>query len=324
MNTRRNFLRNTAALAAGSLLTKGLDAQSLFSGAPAMNRFGVGLFTVPKMLNDDFAGTLKMIAGIGYKEVEFFGPYSFSTQADIEGWKAAGKSLGFSGSGFFGNSITDVKKILADNGLTAPSMHTSLPTLKEKMGELADAANAIGAKYLVLPSAQTPADLNGYKRQADEYNAIGAAAAKHGLRFAYHNHGNGLKAIGGKIPMELVIESTDPKTVFFQMDLFWTVAGGIDPVQFLKKYSGRYVSLHIKDMSKDVRFSGDGGDMGQWMALFPHLTDAGSGVLPLKAMLAQAQQSGVQHFFVERDLAPDAKQALTNAYRFLNGLQVSA
>lgn len=324
MQSRRNFLRNTAALSAGTLLATRLGAQSLLAVNAPANRFGVGLFTVPKLLNDDFAGTLQMIAGIGYKEVELFGPYPFSTQADLEGWKAAGKALGFSGSGFFGNSIGDVKRILADNGLSVPSMHTSLPTLTEKMGELADAANKLGARYLVLPSAQTPADLDGYKRQADAYNAIGAAAAKHGLRFAYHNHGNGLKAINGIIPMELVIDRTDPGTVFFQMDLFWTVAGGIDPVQFLNKYKGRYVSLHVKDMSKDVRFSGDGGDMGQWMALFPYLTDAGSGVLPLKEILATARQVGVEHYFVERDLAPDAKLALTNAYQFLSGLQLKA
>lgn len=324
MNTRRNFLRNTAALAAGSLLAQGLTAQSLFGNNAVTHRLGVGLFTVPKLLSEDFAGTLKMIAGIGYKEVELFGPYPFSTPADLEGWKAAGKALGFSGSGFFGNSISDVKKILAQNGLTVPSMHTSLPTLKEKMGPLADAANTLGARYLVLPAAQTPANLDGYKRQADEYNAIGAAAAKHGLRFAYHNHGNGLKAIDGTIPMELIIASTDPQTVFFQMDLFWTVAGGINPELFLQKHKGRYVSLHIKDMSMDVRFSGDGGDMSQWMALFPYLTDAGSGVLPLKNILAVAQEVGVAHYFVECDLAPDARLALTNAYQFLSSLQRSA
>ncbi len=324
MINRRNFLINTGLAAMGGLLANDLSAQSLFAGAAPMNRLGVGLFTVPKLLNEDFAGTLKMLSRIGYKEVEFFGPYSFSTKADIEGWKGAAAALGFDGSGFFGHSIEDVKKILADNGLTAPSMHTSLNTLKENMNELAAAANAIGAKYLVLPSAATPPNLDGYKKQADEYNAIGAAAAKHGLHFAYHNHGNGLKEMNGKIPMELILESTDPKTVFFQMDLFWTVAGGIDPVAFFKKYPGRYRLLHIKDMSKDVRFSGDGGDMQQWMALFPYLTDAGSGVLTLKAILAQAQQSGVEHYFVERDLAPNAEDALKKAYAFLHGLQAKA
>lgn len=321
---RKHFILNTGALAMGSLFMQCLHAQSLSSHAAPMNRIGVGLFTVPKLLDKDFAGTLKMLAQIGYKEVEFFGPYTFSTQADIEGWKGAASALGFSGSGFFGHSIKEVKKILADNGLTAPSVHTSLDTLKVKMGQLAEAANALGAKYLVLPSAPTPPNLDGYKRQADEYNAIGAAAASHGLRFAYHNHGNGLKELNGKIPLELILESTDPQTVFFQMDLFWTVAGGIDPVAFLKKYPGRYRLLHIKDMSKDVRFSGDGGDMQQWLELFPYLTDAGSGVMDLKAILAQAQQSGVEHYFVERDLAPDAKQALENAYRFLSGLQLKA
>ena len=320
MNTRRNFLKKSGALAMGSLLLSDLYANSIFNGLPKMNHIGVGLFTLPKLLASDFAGTLKMISEIGYKEVEFFGPYSFSANEEIEGWKKAAPMLGFSGSGFYGKDPKTVKALLDEYGLNAPSMHTGLLTLKQHMDRLADAAHAIGAKYVVLPSAQTPSDLDGYKRQAEEFNQIGASAGKHGLRFAYHNHGNGLKELNGKIPMELILEETDPKLVFFQMDIFWTAAGGIDPASWLAKYPGRYRMLHIKDMSKAVQFSGDGGTQNQWFELFPYATDAGSGVMDLKTILAQSEKIGVEHYFVERDLAPNAKEALEKAFNYLKAI----
>lgn len=320
MTNRRKFLKNSGALAMGSFLVSDLYANALGKINPIVNRFGVGLFTLPKALADDFPGTLALISKIGYKEVEFFGPYSFSAKEEVEGWKQAATMLGFSGSGFYGRSPQEVKKLLDASGLKAPSMHTGLLTLKQHMNELAEAAHAVGATYVVLPSAQTPANLDGYKRQAEEFNAIGAAAAKNGLRFAYHNHGNGLKELEGKIPMELILEQTDPKLVYFQLDIFWTTAGGIDPATWMKKYPGRYRSLHIKDMSKAVRFSGDGGDQQQWFELFPFLTDAGSGVMDMKPILESAHQNGVEHYFVERDLAPNAKEALENAYRYLKAL----
>ena len=87
-----------------------------------------------------------------------------------------------------------------------------------------------------------------------------------------------------------------------EMDLFWTVAGGADPVEFLDAYRGRYRLMHIKDMKQRVRFSGDGGDAAQWIELFPYVTDAGSGVLDLPTILSHAKRSGVEHFLVEQDL----------------------
>src|SRR5690606_6488845 len=96
-------------------------------------------------------------------------------------------SLGFSGSGFFGLTATEVKTILDDNGLSAPSPHTGLFSLKEAMGPLAEAAHVLGSKYVVLPSAATQPDLEGYKAPADEFSAIGAEAFRHGVRFAYHS-----------------------------------------------------------------------------------------------------------------------------------------
>jgi sugar phosphate isomerase/epimerase len=99
----------------------------------------------------------------------------------------------------------------------------------------------LGAKYVVLPSAATHPNLDGYKAQADEFNSIGAEASKRGIRFAYHNHGNGLKAMEGTVPFDLIMERTDPKNVFYQMDIFWMTAGGVDVATYLDRYPGVFV-----------------------------------------------------------------------------------
>ena len=323
MINKRDFLKNCGAFALGSLILQRLPAYSMLPRGHHFDRIGVQLFSIPPILEKDFAGAMKMLSKLGYKEIEFYGPYPFSATEDIERWKAVTPSLGFSGSGYFGLTVQQVKKILDDNGLTSPSMHTGLFTLENRMAEMAEAAQVLGTKYVILPSAQTQSTLDGYKRQADQFNKIGASAAKHGLRFAYHNHGNGLNEMEGRIPMELILEQTDPKLVYMQMDIYWTTAGGIDPVSYLDKYPGRFRLMHIKDMIKQVRFSGDGGDSKQWIELFPYMTDAGSGVLDLKTILSHAQKSGIEHYIVERDLAPNPEEALGKAYQYLAGLKIN-
>jgi sugar phosphate isomerase/epimerase len=268
MFKRRDFLKNSAGLVLGSVLSQYLNARSAFSGSPHLDRIGVQLFSIPKILEKDFSGTMKMVSQIGYKEIEFYGPYPFSAAEDKQRWKAVTPSLGFSGSGYFGLTVKEVKKVLDDNGLTSPSMHTGLSTLRSNMNEMNEAANVLGQKYVVLPSANTEPNLDGYKRLADDFNAIGSQAEKAGLRFAYHNHGNGLKEIEGIIPFDLILERTDPKLVYLQMDIFWMTAGDVDPVAYLDKYPARFRLMHIKDMAKKVRFSGDGGDSKQWIELF--------------------------------------------------------
>ncbi|HMH31523.1 MAG TPA: sugar phosphate isomerase/epimerase [Puia sp.] len=321
MSSRRRFLKNSGAMLITGLLLQKLRAGSSFFTAH-LDKIGLQLFSIPKLLEKDFAGTMKMVAQIGYKEIEFYGPFPFSTAEAKEHWKAIIPSVGFSGSGYFGLTAKEVKKILDDNGLSSPSMHTDLSTLNDKLGEMAEAAHLLGQTYVVLPSYKTEQNLDGYKHLADQFNKIGAHAQQLGLRFAFHNHGNGLKPLEGKIPLDLILEQTDPKTVFLQMDIYWTTAGGVDPVAYLDKYPGRYRLMHLKDMAKQVRFSGDGGDPKQWIELFPYMTDAGSGVLDLKTIIAHGQKSGVEHFILERDIVPNPEVALVKSYQYLAGLDI--
>lgn len=318
MTSRRNFLRQTA----GAFASLPLVAAPNAGKGRGIKNIGVQLFSIPKLVERDFAATMKVLADIGYEEIEFYGPYSFSAEQDKKFWDAITPSLGFSGSGFFGLTVQEVKTILDDNGLSAPSLHTGLYSLKEAMGPLAEAAHVLGSKYVVLPSAATQPNLDGYKAQADEFNAIGEDASRHGVRFAYHNHGNGLKPLDGTVPFELIMKQTDPKNVYFQMDIFWMTAGGVDVAAYLDRYRGRFRLMHVKDMAKDVRFSGDGGDSNQWIELFPHLTNAGSGVLDLPKILSHALKSGVEHFIVERDLAPEPKEDLRKSFAYVKGVRL--
>ena len=321
MHTRRAFLKHASVLSAGfPALAKretGHGAQS-----PLLDRLGVGLFTIPTMVEKDFAGTMKVLASIGYEEIETFGPYPWSDQVAQDRWRLTSQSLAFKGSGYFGLTPAAVRRVLDDHGLTSPSMHTDLDSLRTRLEPMGEAARALGQRYVVLPSipASERQSLDGYRRMADAFNQIGAQAAKLGMRFKYHNHGYGLKPVDGIVPFELLVDRTDPAVVDLQMDLYWVTAGGADPIAYLERYKGRYKSLHVKDMAKPVRFAGDGGDSSQWIALFPFIADAGRGVLDLPAILSAAKRSGVEHFFIERDQTPTPDETLRGSYRYLSSL----
>lgn len=321
MHTRRAFLKQVSVLAGAYPLAareSGRQAQ------PALlDRVGLGLFTVPTLLEKDFAGTMKLLASIGYREIETFGPYPWSARAAQDRWKVTSQSLAFKGSGYFGLTPAAVRRILDDHGLTSPSMHTDLDSLRTRLEPMAEAARALGQRYVVLPAipAGERQGLDGYRRMADEFNRIGGQAAKLGVRFKYHNHGYGLKPVDGVVPFELLVERADPAVVDLQMDVYWVTAGNADPVAYLQRYKGRFKSLHVKDMAKPVRFAGDGGDSSQWIALFPYIADAGRGVLDLPAILAAAKRCGAEHFFVERDQTPTPEETLRGSYTYLASLR---
>lgn len=314
---RRQFIASSA-LTTGALLV----GKEAFPGASLIKNIGIGLFSLPKMLETDFGKGIHMLSEMGYREAEMYGPYPFSVQAAKDRWATITPQLGFSGSGFFGKSAKEVHDVFKKNKIKVPSIHTDLETLRHNMSQLGEAAQTIGFTYVVLPAIppENRKTLDDYKKISEEFNGIGEQAKKAGLRFAYHNHGYGLQPLEGKLPLELILEKTDPGLVFLEMDLYWTVAGGADPIEYLEKYPNRYVMMHVKNMKKKVRFSGDGSDPAQWIELFPFMATADDGVLDLKSILAAAQKSGVKHFFVEQDMVKDPEIALKKSIDYLKSL----
>lgn len=315
---RRHFLQSSAVLGIGSMLPR-----QMFATPPALLKaIGIQLFSLPKVLEKDFRQGIAMLAGMGYREIEMYGPFPFSTQKAKDSWAAVTPALGFSGSGYFGLDVKTVASILKEHKMTAPAIHTDLETLEQNMGKLAEAAHELGHKYAgiaaIPPEMRT--NLDGYKKTAELFNKIGAAAKKEGLKFSYHNHGYGLHEMEGQRPLDLLLANTDPSLVFLEMDIYWMTAGGGDPVGYLQQYKNRYHLMHIKDMSKQARFSGDGGDPSQWIELFPFMTTAGKGVLDLPVILNAAKKSGVKHFFVEQDMVAEPEVALKKSIDFLKSV----
>ena len=322
MINRRNFIKTSVAAAGATMLSSSLLAAA--NRYSVIKNAGLQVWSIAKYLEKDFEGSIQLLSQIGYKELELYGPYPFSTEKDKASWKAVTPLLAFSQSGYFNHTAKEFKEILDRKGLASPCMHVGLDTLRNNLGELADAAHILGQQYAGISAI--PADerhtLDDYKRLADEFNVIGQKAKQLGIQFYYHNHGYGLQELEGKIPFDVILERTDPSLVFLEMDIFWTTAGGADPVKYLDKYPGRYKMMHVKDMRKLVHFSGDGGKPEQWIELFPYITDAGSGVLDLTTIIKHAQQSGVDHFIIEHDLITQPKESLEKGYHFLSTLKV--
>ena len=323
MIDRRNFLKSFTAASCVGLTAACATQQPDRAPSTHLERIGLGLFTIPHRLQQGFAAAMKQVADVGYKEVEFFGPYPFSAPQAHDDWKLIAEALGLSRSGYFGLTAGEARSVLDDNGLSSPSMHIDMETLRSNLGPAAEAAHTLGQRYAGIAAIppQERETLDGYKRVADEFNEIGGRMEKLGLKFLYHNHGYGLVEMDGEIPFKVLLERTDPNLVVLEMDVYWLTAGRADPISYLDEYPDRFRLMHIKDMTELVHFAGDGGDPAQWIELFPHIADAGDGVLDLAGIITRARQAGVEHFYLERDLAPDADQTLEGSFRYLSSLE---
>lgn len=318
MSTRREFLRHSALLPTAALLSAACKTHFTM----ALPTIGIQLFSLPKLLEQDPRKAFQLLADMGYREIELYGPYSFSVQRAKDSWNAVAPRLGFSGSGYFGMEQNEIQQLFQELNLSVPSVHTDYDTLLNHMPVFGEAAQVLGFEYVTLPAIpdERRQNLDGYKQVAEDFNAIGEAAQKEGLKFAYHNHGYGLTEMEGTVPLQLLLDLTDPERVFLEMDIYWTTAGRADPIKLLQQNPGRYRLMHLKDMKPKTYFSGDGGDAGQWMELFPYMTTAGDGELDIPGIVTAAKKSGVAHFFVEQDMVAEPEVALKRSFDYLQGL----
>ncbi|HEX7317286.1 MAG TPA: sugar phosphate isomerase/epimerase [Pyrinomonadaceae bacterium] len=256
---RRHFINRLTLAVAGGL---GLYNPSALAAGRKLSRIGMQLYTVRRELEKDFEGTLKQVAALGYREVEF--------------------------AGYFGHGPGEVKTLLERLKLDAPAAHVPLSGLRGDLKALIDAAHTIGHKYLLvawLPPEER-GTLDNYRRLADLFNETGARIGREGIRFAYHNHDFEFAPIEGKVPYDLLLERTDPRVVKLEMDLYWTVKGGASPVDYFEKHPGRFHLLHVKDMDSTPR---------------RFFADVGRGTIDFKSIFAQSRKAGVRHYFVEND-----------------------
>lgn len=271
---RRKFIKQTAgaasAVAFASLGGNFLASCDFSEEAKKIKKFGLQLYTLREDMPKDAKGVLKQIASFGYKKIESY-----------EGKDGM----------FWGMSNLDFKKYMDDLGMTIVSSHCNMTVDLEK--KAAEAA-AIGMKYLIYPWEGTTKTLEDYKKMPDEFNKFGAICKKNGIRFAFHNHDYSFKTMNGEIPQDVLMKNTDPDSVDFEMDIYWVVTAGHDPIEWLKKYPNRFKLSHVKDRSKTP-----GADNGR------NSVDLGTGSIDFSKVLKVAGKMGMEHFIVEQEFYPN-------------------
>ena len=275
--TRRGFLQTMAGVGVSIACSGALRT----THGARLEKIGLQLYSVRDVLKNDFEGTLARVAEIGYKEVEF--------------------------AGYFNHSPAEVRAILDRHGLIAPSVHAGSIEPEAWKASL-DAAHVIGHEYIVMPwiPAERRMTLDAWKQIAADLNRAAEAAHAAGIQFAYHNHDFEFQRMEGQIPYDVLLQSTDPKLVQLEIDLYWITKGGQDPLAYFARWPGRIPLVHVKDSAGPPEHK---------------MVDVGKGTIDWKRIFAKKEQAGIKHFFVEHDQPPQPFEDIAASYRYLKNLE---
>ena len=243
--------------------------------------YGAQLYTIRVALGQDFEGSLCRIAQIGYREVEF--------------------------AGLYGRDPSDVRALLGRYRLDAVATHVDWRHLRDNPEMAIRDAKSLGAKYLVLawlPSEERQT-IEQWRWWVAQLNKVGEAAAAEDVVLLYHAHDFEYRAIDGVRPIDLLLEKLDPRFVNFEMDVYWTIKGGGDPIALLRQYPGRFPLVHVKDMQ---RTSTD-------------MADVGDGRIDFPSIFASAGKRDFLHKFVERDEASEPFETLRRSIEYIQSIE---
>lgn len=283
MISRRTFVINSG------LATAAVLAIPSFAFTMDKKEIGLQLYTLRDDLSKDVKSTIEKVANAGYTTVETYG-FSIKDQ-------------------FWGISPKEFKDLLDKNHLKAVSGHYNLGSFLYD-GNTTELVAAIGAakvlksEYLTIPWVDEPFRKD-FKIIASRLNEAAKLCHKAGLKLAYHNHDFEFQKQDGITGYEILLKETDKDLVYFELDLYWVVRSGNDPLKLFKENPGRFKMWHVKDMDK----------------FNPALNaEVGSGSIDFKPIFAEAKQSGMEHFFVEQEnnYNPDRFEAVKKSCDFIS------
>ncbi|MFM8470731.1 MAG: sugar phosphate isomerase/epimerase family protein [Limisphaerales bacterium] len=205
------------------------------------------------------------------------------------------------------------KALLAEHGLKPISGHFPYDRWKSEPERVLAEAKAIGLQYAGCAwiNHKPPFSEAAAREAAAVFNKAGALGAQQGIKVFYHAHGFEFHRHGEGTLMDLLMKETNPQHVSFQMDVLWVVFPGQDPVQWLKKYPGRWELMHLKDLKKGVATGELTGktDVANDVAL-------GTGQMNWPAILKAAKESGVKYYFIE-DESPSVVEQVPQTLKYL-------
>jgi sugar phosphate isomerase/epimerase len=288
---RRRFLALTAAAAASPLAAQAA-AQPFF----ARHKLPVGIqvYSLGDLPRTDLDGTMKQVAAAGYRTLEL--------------------------AGYLGKTPAQLRASFDAAGLACPSAHVGMragtaeePGLFGDMGKLAADMHVLGVKTVIAPSFNPPTDIvipgndpgargmariakamtaDHWKRLGAQLTEIGGKLKAQGLAFGYHNHNVEFVPVANSTGHDLMLASTDPRLVSFELDIGWAAAAGKDPAAVFAKNPGRYRAAHMKDVKPSTVPNYE-------LKMDP--TEVGSGKLNWAQILPAAYKAGVRNFFVEQE-----------------------
>lgn len=268
MTNRRTFLTQAGLISAGMMV-----APKLVMAKAQSNVVGLQLWSMRDQLPHNVPTVIGKVAKAGYKEVETYG-YNKK-------------------DGFWGLDAKAFSDLLKRNGMSTPSGHFEFDHFfatgqTDELESYIDAAHITGMEYIIVPhlDGNFIKTVDDFKRIADKLSTAAAICKKAGLKFGYHNHNFEWKKVDGTTFYDTILSHTDPNVVKMEMDLYWVVRTGQDPVAIIKAHPGRFFAFHIKDMDKSNHELN---------------TEIGSGTIDFKRIMSYAKLAGVKHFIVEQE-----------------------
>ncbi|WP_246257921.1 sugar phosphate isomerase/epimerase family protein [Amycolatopsis anabasis] len=279
--SRRSMLRTAAgtaaALGATSALAGTARAADRWPGKLRIprERIGIQLYTLRALLQADLPGTLEALADIGYRGVELAGTHGrsateFRTLLDRYHLVALSSHVGFDGADV-DQLIADAKTLGHGHAVCAYANYRTIPEWRDFAARLDRAARAF--------------------RRA-------------GIRYGYHNHAHEFQAIDGVRPYDVLTRETSREFVHLEVDLYWAVTGGVNPVELFYRNFGRVRQFHVKDRAPNGDFA-----------------DPGTGTIDFRRIFRDTWRGGVRHYIVEHDQPADPLHTARVGYQYLVDLR---
>ena len=267
---RRNFIKISTGITGGLLAFSAIPGLSSCARAEqavaAQKPFGLQLYSLRDVIPADPRGVLKQVSEFGYKHIE-----SYDGPAGM----------------FWGMSPAEFKTYMDELGMKIVASHCNINENFEQ--KVANAAS-IGMEYLICPWIGPQETVEAYNVFADQFNRCGEICNAAGIKFAYHNHAYTFEKIEDQYPQDILMQSTDPDLVEYELDVFWLVVAGLDPIEELKKHSGRYTLSHVKDM--EIGTEPGNGDSSATL---------GTGTINYSEIIEVANQHEMKHLIVEQE-----------------------
>lgn len=267
--------------------TAGADQRPTGVGPSFQGPVGLQLYSLRAQLVKDVPATLDQVRGFGIEYVELAGTYNLAPEK--------------------------FKELLDARGLKPISGHFPFERFRDRVEDVARDAKTLDLQYAGCAWIPHPGDFDEKTcRQAIAvFNRAGEALAKHGLKFFYHTHGYEFHPHGDGTLFDLMMAETKPEFVRYQMDVFWIVHPGQDPVKLLEKYGRRFELMHMKDMKKGTP---TGILTGQ--SDVTNNVPLGAGVMDWPAILKAARRAGVKWYIIE-DESPTVVEHIPQSLRYL-------